>query len=183
MSTERADSFEIVAVPRSSLDDLAPLWQALYVRHNELTPHLKDRSRPFSVAWESRRNAERRWLAAEPDSFVLAARSGGAYVGYAFVRIRSGAGFAESWSFSDPIGDLVTLVVLPEFRGQGIGSALLDAVEAKLHELGVEDLVITVITTNAEAARLYKRRGAVPFIADLVQRVRTPQQRAHHSAG
>lgn len=183
MSTEQTNAVEIVPVPRSSLDGLAPLWQALYDQHNELTPHLTDRSRPFSDAWESRRDAEKRWLAAEPDSFVLAARRDEAYVGYAFVRVRSGAGFAESWSFSDPIGDLVTLVVLPESRGQGIGSALLDAVEAKLHALGVEDLVITVVTTNGKAARLYERRGAAPFTTDLVQRVRSPDRRAHQSAG
>ncbi len=63
------------------------------------------------------------------------------------------------------------LVVLPDARGQGAGSTLLDAVEAKLQELGIQDMVIAVVTTNTEAIRLYERRGAVPFITQFVQRV------------
>ena len=45
-----------------------------------------------------------------------------------------------------------------------------------------KDLVITVITTNADAARLYERRGAVPFLTDLVQSVRLPEQRTNKPA-
>jgi hypothetical protein len=32
-------------------------------------------------------------------------------------------------------------------------------------------MVIAVLTTNTDAARLYERRGAVPFITQFVQRV------------
>jgi ribosomal protein S18 acetylase RimI-like enzyme len=64
-----------------------------------------------------------------------------------------------------------TLVVLPTHRGQHIGSALIDAAECRLRELGVEDMVIGVVATNADALRLYERRGAVPFVTGLIQRV------------
>lgn len=161
----------VVPVPEDRFDDLKPLWRALYDHHNALTPHLRDREVPFERAWEVRRELEREWLRSEAQSFVLAAHNAGRYVGYAFVRVRSGEDFAVSWSASRPLADLVTLVVLPETRGQGIGSLLLEAVEAKLRELGIEDMLITVITTNTEAIRLYERRGAVPFTAQLVHRV------------
>jgi GNAT superfamily N-acetyltransferase len=161
----------IVDVPEERLDDLAPLWHVLYDHHNEVTPHLRDRVRPFEQSWESRRRSERRWLDSEPDSFVVAAQDRGRYVGYAFVRVRSGAGFAESWSISDRLADLVTLVVLPEFRGQGVGSALMDAVEARLREAGIADLAIAVIATNTKAMPFYERRGAVPFVTEFIQRV------------
>lgn len=162
----------IVDVPEECFDDLEPLWHVLYDRHNEVTPHLRDRARSFERAWESRRRTERRWLESEPDSFVIAAQDGGRYVGCAFVRIRSGAGFAESWSVSDPLADLVTLVVLPEFQGQGIGAALMDAVEAKVREMGIADMAIGVIATNTEAIPFYERRGAVPFVTEFIKRVR-----------
>lgn len=42
--------------------------------------------------------------------------------------------------------------------------AALDAVEARLHELGIEDMLIGVITPNTEAMRLCERRGAMPFL-------------------
>jgi len=161
----------IVDVPHERLDELEPLWRALYDHHSEVTPHLRERSRPFALAWQSRRLTETRWLAAEPDSFVLAAKQADRTVGYAFVRIRRGAGFAESWSVADPLADLATLSVLPELRGQGIGSALMDAVEARLGEMGIADMAITVIATNAEAIPFYERRGAVPFITEFIQSV------------
>jgi ribosomal protein S18 acetylase RimI-like enzyme len=163
--------FAIVDIPLERMDELEPLWFALYEHHNTVTPHLRERSRPFEQAWRSRRRTERKWLEAEPDSFVIAARAADRIVGYAFVRIRSGAGFAESWEVSDPLADLATLSVLPEYRGQGIGSALMDAVEAKLRQMGIADMAIVVIATNSEAIPFYERRGAVPFITELVQRV------------
>jgi ribosomal protein S18 acetylase RimI-like enzyme len=162
----------IVDVPREDLDALEPLWRALYEHHNGVTPHLEQRSRPFELAWRSRRQTEERWLAAEPDSFVIAAQQLGQLVGYAFVRIRRGAGFAESWTVSDPLGELATLSVMPERRGQGIGAALMDALESRLAEMGIADLAIGVIATNTEAMPFYERRGAVPFVTEFIQPVK-----------
>ena len=163
----------VVPVPEDRFEDLKPLWQALYDHQTGLSPHLRDREVPFERAWENRRDLEREWFGAEPQSFALAAQDGGArYVGYAFVRIISGEGFAVSWNASRPLAELITLVVVPEARGQGVGSKLLDAVEARLRELEIEDMVIGVISTNTEAIRLYERRGAVPFLTQFLHRVR-----------
>ena len=167
----RVDGLVILEVPAARFNELEPLWRALYDHHNEVTPHLRDRARPFARAWVSRRRTEGRWLETEPDSFVLAVQDSDRYVGYAFVRVRSGAGFAESWRVSDPLADLATLSVLPEFRGQGIGSALMDAVESRLEEIGIADMAIGVIATNHEAIPFYERRGAVPFVTQFIQRV------------
>lgn len=161
----------VVSIPEDRFDELAPLWRVLYEHHRALAPHLRDRELPFERAWETRRGLEREWLRSEPQSFVLAAQDAGRLVGYAFVRVRSGHGFAAAWSASHPLAELVTLVVAPDARGQGVGSVLLDAVEARLRELGVEDMTIAVLTTNTDAARLYERRGAVPFVTQFVQRV------------
>jgi ribosomal protein S18 acetylase RimI-like enzyme len=161
----------IVDVPHTRLDELEPLWRALYDHHNEVTPQLRERSRPFELAWQSRRRTEARWLAEEPESFVLAAKEADRIVGYAFVRVRSGAGFAESWSVADPLADLATLSVMPGSRGQGIGSSLMDAVEARLGQMSIADMAITVIATNAEAISFYQRRGAVSFVTEFVQRI------------
>jgi ribosomal protein S18 acetylase RimI-like enzyme len=165
------EDLSLVSVPADRLDDLLPVWRSLYEHHFALTPHLHDRSRSLHQAWLERQRIELAWLASEPDSFVIAARLGERYVGYAFVRIRSGADFAASWSASDPLAELAVLAVLPEARSRGIGSALLDAVEDRLRELQIDDLLIGVITTNLDAARLYERRGAVPFVTEYIHRV------------
>jgi hypothetical protein len=60
----------VVPVPQDRLDDLQPVWRALYEHHTALTPHLRDREVPFEQAWESRRAIEKGWLAAKPESFV-----------------------------------------------------------------------------------------------------------------
>ena len=166
----------VVPVPQDRLDDLQPVWRALYEHHTALSPHLRDREVPFEQAWESRRQIERQWLAAEPESFVLAVQGTDRYVGYAFVRVRPGAGFAASWTASDPLAELAIFVVLPEMRGQGLGSMLLDAVETRLRELGIEDMLIGVITTNTDAMRLYERRGAVPFLTQFIHSVQPERQ-------
>ncbi len=163
--------FDVVSIPTDRLDDLQPVWRALYEHHIALTPHLHDRTRSFEHAWEARQRIEAERLAREPDSFVLAAREGDRYVGYAFVRVYSGPDFAASWSASDPLAELAILAVLPDARGKGIGSALLDAVEERLRALGIDDMLIGVITTNTDAMRLYERRGALPFLTHFVQRV------------
>ena len=167
--------FAIVSVPVDRMGDLQPLWRALYEHHMALTPHLRERMRPYEQAWLEHERLMQEWLAAEPDSFVLAAQQVGRYLGYAFVRVRPGALFAVSWSASDPLAELAILAVLPEARGQGVGSALLDAVEAKLRELQIDDMVIDVITTNTDAMRLYERRGALPFLTNFIQRVAAPR--------
>ena len=77
---------------------------------------------------------------------------------------------------SERLAELVVLAVLPQWRARGVGSALLDAVEARLREMDVQDMVISVVTTNDDAMRLYRRRGAEPFVTELIQRV-SPESR------
>jgi ribosomal protein S18 acetylase RimI-like enzyme len=113
---------------------------------------------------------------------VLAARQDERYLGYAFVRVRPGAGFAASWRFSHPLAELATLAVLPAYRGRGIGSELMDAVEARLRERGIADLAIGVVATNVHAMGFYERRGALPFQTQLIQRV-GPNRATTHVPG
>jgi ribosomal protein S18 acetylase RimI-like enzyme len=163
--------FEIISMPLDRMEELQPVWRSLYEHHLTLTPHLADRAQPFEQAWQARQRIEAEWRTRGEELFVLAAEAQDGYVGYALVRIRSGSDFAASWSASERLAELVILAVLPQWRGQGIGSALLDAVEARLRELSVEDMVISVVTTNDDAMRLYRRRGAEPFVTELIQRV------------
>jgi ribosomal protein S18 acetylase RimI-like enzyme len=163
--------FAVVSVPTDRLEGLQPLWRVLYEHHMALTPHLRDRVRPYEQTWKEHERLMQEWLVTEPDSFVLGAEEAGRYLGYAFVRVRPSALFAVSWSASDPLAELAILAVLPEARGKGVGSALLDAVEARLRELQIKDMVIDVITTNTDAMRLYERRGALPFLTNFVQPV------------
>jgi len=53
----------------------------------------------------------------------------------------------------------VTLSVAPNSRGGGIGTALMDAVDAELERRGVHSLEIAVMAGNDRARAFYERRG------------------------
>ena len=50
----------------------------------------------------------------------------------------------------------------PGWRGQGIGTLLLDFVDAELAARGISDLIVAVMIGNSDAQRLYERRGLRP---------------------
>ena len=58
--------------------------------------------------------------------------------------------------------ELYSLSVAPEARGGGVGTALMDALDERLTELGIADLSIAVMAGNEDALRFYRRRGLVP---------------------
>jgi ribosomal protein S18 acetylase RimI-like enzyme len=68
----------------------------------------------------------------------------------------------DTWRTGDRIGEIESLSVLPEYRGSGLGSELLERLEAHLHDLGVEDLILGALAGNDHAIRLYERRGYRP---------------------
>jgi RimJ/RimL family protein N-acetyltransferase len=52
--------------------------------------------------------------------------------------------------------------VLPQYRGSGLGSELIDRLEQHLRATGVEDLILGALPGNTDAIRLYERRGYQP---------------------
>jgi ribosomal protein S18 acetylase RimI-like enzyme len=56
-------------------------------------------------------------------------------------------------------GWIYTVEVKPQFRHQGIGSALLRCLEAALADLGCLKVNLQVLTTNAEVIAFYQKLG------------------------
>ena len=59
-------------------------------------------------------------------------------------------------------GIVYNLYVVAESRGEGVGSALLDAAEDALIERGADVLAIEALWDNEDARRLYEGRGYEP---------------------
>jgi ribosomal protein S18 acetylase RimI-like enzyme len=139
------------------LDALEPLWNALQEHHVRITPELGPQTpkRELADAWRVRRSKYARWIR-DPETFFILAEEDGEPVGYAFVTV--GPPYA-SWASGDSIAELETLSVLPEQRGRGIGTKLIEAAWSRLAERGVEDMAITTTRTNVDAQRLYEREG------------------------
>jgi GNAT superfamily N-acetyltransferase len=103
-------------------------------------------------------------MLASGEDVVLIAQRDGRAVGYAFLHLHHGPD--DTWPVEGRWGEVVSLSVLPGERGSGIGTRLLDAVDAELEARGVHDLQVDVMAGNADALRLYQRRGLMP--AELV---------------
>ncbi len=150
---------EIERVGAEAVDRFAPLWESLRSHHESLEPHIAMIAPERS--WELRRELELRFLA-PAGSFALVAVQDGRDVGYAVVTIHEGPD--DTWVTGDRIAEVETLSVAPDARGAGIGTLLLDRVDAELEQAGIRDLQIAVIVANDAARRFYERRGLRPRI-------------------
>jgi GNAT superfamily N-acetyltransferase len=152
----------VIALGLDHLDELEPLWLQLHAHHQGVAPHLA----PYvddATSWGERR--AHYVDALSRGGFLLGGRDGdGRLVAYALVAITSERpnAWSDTWEVGDAIAELETLLVLPELRGSGLGTRLLDAVDAELDQRGIEDMLIGAVVTNGDAIRLYERRGFVP---------------------
>ena len=68
------------------------------------------------------------------------------------------AGFCAFWLVFDEV-HINNIAMLPDFRAQGIGTALLKQVLAEGQQLGARRATLEVRASNAGARRLYERMG------------------------
>ena len=126
-----SDPLEIVRGSAADIPSLEPLWVAVHHVHEasmpELAPYVSDEE-----TWRERR-ALYAELFRKPETFLFLASAGGELVGYALGHIVGSAEswWSDTWRTGDRVGELESISVLPEHRGAGIGSALLDAVDAE----------------------------------------------------
>lgn len=105
---------------------------------------------------------------------MLVARRDGVAVGYALVHLHEGPD--DTWPTGARIGEVESLAVVPAERGGGVGTLLLDAADARLAQLGVEDILLAVVVGNAGAEALYRRRGMVPAMTKMIRLRGRPAQ-------
>jgi ribosomal protein S18 acetylase RimI-like enzyme len=91
----------------------------------------------------------------QPDKLVLVAELDGAVAGYAYAGVEGN----DYMALRGPAGVIYDLVVDPDHRRQGIGSALLDAAQAALAERGEPRAVLSTAERNAGAQRMFEKAG------------------------
>jgi ribosomal protein S18 acetylase RimI-like enzyme len=144
------------------LDLLEPLWVAVHHRHQEsmpdLAPYVDD-----TETWRARRSLYAELLV-KPDTLLLVAVVDGTAVGYGLTHVMPVADswIEDTWQTGDRIGEIESLSVLPDYRGSGLGTELLERLEQHLHDVGVDDLILGALSGNDHAIRLYERRGYRP---------------------
>jgi ribosomal protein S18 acetylase RimI-like enzyme len=124
----------------------------------ELAPYVSDER-----TWELMRAHYER-IFERDGTVLLLAHVDGELAGYGLAHVLAvgETWIPDTWETGAAIGEVESLSVAPAHRGAGIGSALLEALEAALREQGVEDLIIGALPGNDGAVRLYERRGYRP---------------------
>ncbi len=95
-----------------------------------------------------------------PTSLVLLAFADGRPVGVAVCF------FGFSTFAARPLLNIHDLAVVPEWRGRGIGHALLSAAEDRAAQRGCCKLTLEVRDDNGGARRLYERFGFTDFVLE-----------------
>ena len=137
-------------VRRLNEDDLEPLWQ---MRLQALT----NSPEAFGSTYEE--------VVARGNGWLLERLRGNGqetfYLGAFDDRLIGMVGFfREEASKEQHKGNVVSMYVLPERRGQGVGRLLLQEMIAQVKPLeGLEQLHLSVVTTNPTAHRLYRSLG------------------------
>ena len=150
----------VIRAGAERLDELEPSWNALRAHHHAVTPH-----------WGALRDADDSWARRRATYAAILAEGGVLFLAVEDERIAGHAicetehGGSPTWVWLQDVLALVDLVVLPEFRGRGIGAALMAAVEAEGRKRGVAALDLAVVAPNTGARRFYERHG---FRADIV---------------
>jgi ribosomal protein S18 acetylase RimI-like enzyme len=150
-----------VVVERGGIDDvpgLRELWLELHHHHQEVAPQSGEFT-DDETSWRVRSASYREWLS-DPRSFLLLTRVGERLIGYAVVRVmEAGPELTDSWRVPEVTAEIETMVVTADARGAGLGSRLLDEIDAELERLGITEVLVGLMPGNDGAQRLYERRG------------------------
>ena len=143
------------------LPDLREAFLSLHEHHRRVS--VVALTEPDDRAWAARAATYEQHFN-ERRALLHLARAEDRCVGYAFTVLHPGSD--DTFPLGAGYAELYTLTVLSEFRGSGIGTSLLDAVDAELHTRAIPHLTVAVMTRNEAAIRFYRRRGLLP--AELV---------------
>jgi ribosomal protein S18 acetylase RimI-like enzyme len=142
----------------SRIDDVKPLWLALYAHHSSIADWPV---RTPEESWEKRRRVYAD-VVDEGGILLFAEEDDGTVVGLALAEQEDGG--SPTWSYPKDFVAIIDLIVLPEHRGKGVGEQLMAEVEEEARRRGVAALDLMVVNTNDVAIRFYERLG---FRTDL----------------
>jgi ribosomal protein S18 acetylase RimI-like enzyme len=154
--------FTITRAGAEAIDRLRPLWLEVHHHHqavggSALGPYVGDEE-----SWTACRATYAKLLAG--GGFAFLAERDGELIGYALVAVMPSSEtlLDDTWRVGERVAEIETVSVAPAARGAGVGSALLDRVDAELAAAGIDDVTIGAVITNSDAIRLYERRGFRP---------------------
>lgn len=140
---------EIEAPDTSHADALADLWVDLAASQREHGSHI--------LPAENRERVRESLVRHAVTGDLLVARDNETVIGFASFHQETGAYDQEV-----DRGVIENLYVVPERRGEGVGSELLAAAEDRLFESGCDVVSLEVMAANDPARAFYRQHGYLP---------------------
>lgn len=138
------------------LDAVQPLWEQLNQHHEEISPH-------FSAEFQANSFAERKTM--------LLKKYNGGQLRVDLAQWQGQAiGYLISAVTADGVGEIESIFVATEFRGQGIADELMRQGLAWLDSQGAHTKLIAVAVGNERAYSFYARFGFFPRLVMLKQK-------------
>lgn len=138
------------------LDDIQPLWEKLNQHHKEISPHF---SYEFQEYGFSRRKARLLQKYGNGQLRIDVTQSRARNIAYLISAVTEKG-----------VGEIESIFVENEFRGQAIGDELMHRALAWLDEQNVHTKVIEVAVGNERAYAFYARFGFSPRVVTLKHR-------------
>ena len=161
----------VVQLEVGEIDRVKALWLSMVATHREVAGEELP-IRPEEETWRRRRAQYVDWVGEGGTGrmfvAVPAADPGAEPAGYILLTVGPPG---PTWEIGELAGDIESLAVAPEARGEGIGTMLMDHCRALLREEGIEYWTVAVVEANAGASRLYERVGFHPFYRTMMGKV------------
>ena len=153
------DGVTIEAGNSDDVDAVTELWVRLAAGQREHGSHLLPGENRTAIRESVARHAV--------GDTLLVARAG-KIVGFAMVAVETGT-FEQDCNR----GVVENLYVVPGWRGEGVGTALVEAAETRLADRGTDVISIEVMAANEQARELYRRLGYDPHRVELEKPVKS----------
>jgi ribosomal protein S18 acetylase RimI-like enzyme len=165
---ERSATVKIRAATPADVGDLADIYQASAAHHVRLDPSLY--ATPDYLALKER---YARRLPLPEDQEILVAEVDGEVVGWIELLLRPVSG--EPRMMRDMVSVETDIAVLPEHRGHGVGSRLVEEAERWAAQRGASMITLETHVANQDAVRFYQERHGFRTTGILMMK-RTPSQ-------
>jgi ribosomal protein S18 acetylase RimI-like enzyme len=143
----------------NELGQLESLWLALHRHHRVVSP-VEALVDDDAASWAARRADYERWMRDGNAIALVADLPPNTAVGYLFAQLHDGPD--DTFAVGSRYAEIYSLSVAAAHRCRGVGTSLLDALDNRLAQLGVVDLMVATMVGNDGAERLYLRRGFQP---------------------
>ena len=160
--------FEITRAHIRDLPRVKPFWKAMLRSYVDLMGSDLPVRDP-SEAWARRHEEYLTWLN-EGAGMVFIATDTHAedkIVGYAAVHFTDSG---STFDMGERFGELESLAVSEEVRGEGIATQLIEACRKELTKREIRFWSLDVLAVNDDAQRLYERAGFQPFMLRMIRR-------------